>query len=120
VAVPYGLWLLIPCAIFAALLPYGRSVNYGLLATFVTPLVVLLIDLLHPAGWSLALDRLIDTLLGCAIALVIGFAPGRGPGGRTCRTSSPGPSRTSPGIPNGRWPTGHPSGHGCAGRPTVS
>jgi uncharacterized membrane protein YccC len=78
VAVPYGLWLLIPCAIFAALLPYGRSVNYGLLATLVTPLVVLLIDLLHPAGWSLALDRLIDTLLGCAIALVIGFAPWRG------------------------------------------
>jgi len=75
VAVPYGLWLLIPCAIFAALVPYGRNLNYALLATFLTPLVVLLIDLLHPVGWSLAGARLIDTLLGCAIALVIGFAP---------------------------------------------
>ena len=75
VAVPYGLWLLIPCAVLAALLPYGRSLNYGLLTTFLTPLVVLLIDILDRTGWHLAEDRLIDTLLGCAIALVIGFAP---------------------------------------------
>jgi uncharacterized membrane protein YccC len=75
VAVPYGLWLLIPCAIFAALLPYGRIRNYGLLATFLTPLIVLLIDILVRTGWPLAEARLIDTLLGCAIALVIGFAP---------------------------------------------
>lgn len=73
--VPYGLWLLIPFAVFAALLPYGRSLNYALLATFLTPLVVLLIDILDRTGWRLAGDRLIDTLLGCAIALVIGFAP---------------------------------------------
>ena len=46
-----------------------------LLATFLTPLVVLLIDMLDRTGWHLAEDRLIDTLLGCAIALVIGFAP---------------------------------------------
>jgi uncharacterized membrane protein YccC len=45
------------------------------MAVFLTPLVVLLIDLLVPAGWHLALDRLLDTLLGCAIALLIGYAP---------------------------------------------
>ncbi len=71
----HGTWLLIPFAVLAALLPYGRSKNYGLFSTFLTPLVVLLIDLLVPVGWRLAEDRLIDTLLGCAIALVIGFAP---------------------------------------------
>ena len=59
----------------AALLPFGRSRNYGLLATFLTPLVVVLIDLLSPGGWRLAEDRLIDTLIGCAIVLLIGFAP---------------------------------------------
>jgi uncharacterized membrane protein YccC len=75
VMVPYGPWLLIPFAILAALLPYGRSRNFGLQAMFLTPLVVVLIDLLAPAGWHLALDRLLDTLLGCAIALVIGYAP---------------------------------------------
>ena len=71
----HGTWLLIPFAALAALLPYGRSRNYGLLATFLTPLVVLLIDLLSPAGWQLAGDRLIDTLIGCAIVLVVGFLP---------------------------------------------
>jgi hypothetical protein len=73
--VPYGPWLLIPFALLAALLPYGRSRNFGLQAVFLTPLVVLLIDLLTRATWYLALDRLLDTLLGCAIALLIGYAP---------------------------------------------
>jgi uncharacterized membrane protein YccC len=71
----HGAWLLIPLAALAALLPFGRSRNYGLLATFLTPLVVLLVDLLTPVGWWLAGDRLTDTLIGCAIALLIGFAP---------------------------------------------
>jgi uncharacterized membrane protein YccC len=39
------------------------------------PLVVILIDLLARGGWALALDRLIDTLLGCAIVLLVGYAP---------------------------------------------
>jgi uncharacterized membrane protein YccC len=71
----HGAWLLIPFAVLAALLPFGRSRNYGLLATFLTPLVVVLIDLLNPVGWRLAEDRLIDTLIGCAIVVVVGFAP---------------------------------------------
>ena len=71
----HGTWLLIPFGVLAALLPFGRSRNYGLLATFLTPLVVVLIDLLNPGGWRLAGDRLIDTLIGCAIVLLIGFAP---------------------------------------------
>jgi uncharacterized membrane protein YccC len=71
----HGTWLLIPLTVLAALLPYGRSRNYGLLATFLTPLVVVLIDLLSPIGWRLATDRLIDTLIGCAIVLIVGFAP---------------------------------------------
>jgi uncharacterized membrane protein YccC len=75
VIVPYGPWLIIPFALLAALLPYGRSRNFGLQAVFLTPLVVLLIDLLTRASWYLALDRLVDTLLGCAIALLIGYAP---------------------------------------------
>ena len=75
VVIPAGPLLLIPCAVFAGLLPYGRDRNWGLFTTFLTPLVVILIDLLHPVGWSLALDRLIDTALGCAIVLLVGYAP---------------------------------------------
>jgi uncharacterized membrane protein YccC len=73
--VPFGPWLLLPFAVLAALLPYGRSRNFGLVSVFLTPLVVLLIDLLAPAGWYLALDRLVDTLLGCAVVLLVGYAP---------------------------------------------
>ena len=75
VVVPAGPLLLIACGVFAGLLPYGRDRNWGLFSTFLTPLVVILIDLLHPVGWSLALDRLIDTALGCAIVLLVGYAP---------------------------------------------
>ena len=71
----HGAWLLIPFGVLAALLPYGRDRNYGLLATFLTPLVVVLVDLLNPIGWRLAGERLVDTLIGCAIVLVVGFAP---------------------------------------------
>ena len=50
--VPYGPWLLVPFGVLAALLPYARARNFGLVTTFLTPLVVLLIDLLDssPAG----------------------------------------------------------------------
>jgi uncharacterized membrane protein YccC len=73
--VPYGPWLLVPFGVLAALLPYGKSRNFGLTATFLTPFVVLLIDLLSPGGWQLAGERLIDTLLGCVLVLLIGYAP---------------------------------------------
>jgi uncharacterized membrane protein YccC len=75
IVIPAGPLLLLVCAVFAGLLPYGRDRNWGLFSTFLTPLVVILIDLLHPVGWSLALDRLIDTALGCAIVLLVGYAP---------------------------------------------
>jgi len=73
--VPYGPWLLLPFGVLAALLPYAKARNFGLVATFLTPLVVLLIDLLDTAGWHLAEARLIDTVLGCAVVLLVGYAP---------------------------------------------
>jgi uncharacterized membrane protein YccC len=75
IMVPYGPWLLLPFGVLAALLPYGKSRNFGLAATFLTPFVVLLIDLLDTAGWHLALDRLVDTAVACAVVLVVGYAP---------------------------------------------
>ena len=67
--------LVVPIVVFAALLPYGMSRNYGLFAVFLTALVILLIDLLTHGGWRLAEARLIDILLGCGIALGLGYAP---------------------------------------------
>jgi uncharacterized membrane protein YccC len=68
-------WLLLPFAVLAALLPFGRSLNFGLMAVFLTPLIVVLMDLLSHTGWQLAEARLVDTLLGCAIVLAVGYAP---------------------------------------------
>jgi uncharacterized membrane protein YccC len=73
-AVPYGPWLLLPMAVLAAGQPYGRLRNFGLGATFMTPLIVLLIDLLAHTSWRLPQQRVADTLLGCAIVLLFGYA----------------------------------------------
>ncbi|MFC6082592.1 FUSC family protein [Sphaerisporangium aureirubrum] len=73
IAVPFGPWLLVAIAVFAALLPYGQQRNWGMMTTFQAPLVVLLVDLLTHAGPRLALIRLVDTLIGCAIVLVLGY-----------------------------------------------
>jgi uncharacterized membrane protein YccC len=73
--VPYGPWLLLPSGILAALLPYGKARSFGLSAVFLTPFVVLLIDLLNDTGWRLAGDRALDTVVGSAIVLLVGYAP---------------------------------------------
>jgi uncharacterized membrane protein YccC len=73
--VPYGPWLLLPFGVLAALLPYAKARNFGLVAAFLTPLVVLLIDLLDVGGWRLAEARLVDTVLASAIVLLVGYAP---------------------------------------------
>jgi len=73
--VPYGPWLLLPFGVLAALLPYAKARSFGLTATFLTPFVVLLIDLLAPGGWRLAEARAVDTVLASAVVLLVGYAP---------------------------------------------
>jgi uncharacterized membrane protein YccC len=75
IEVPYGPWLLLPFGVLAALLPYAKARSFGLAAVFLTPLVVLLIDLLDVGGWHLAEERLVDTVLASIVVLVIGYAP---------------------------------------------
>jgi len=75
IEVPYGPWLLLPFGVLAALLPYAKARSFGLAAVFLTPLVVVLIDLLDESGWQLAEARLVDTVLAALVVLVIGYAP---------------------------------------------
>jgi uncharacterized membrane protein YccC len=75
IEVPYGPWLLLPFGVLAALLPYAKARSFGLAAVFLTPLVVLLIDLLDVGGWHMAEERLVDTVLASLVVLVIGYAP---------------------------------------------
>jgi uncharacterized membrane protein YccC len=73
--VPYGPWLLLPFGVLAALQPYAKARSFGLSAVFLTPMVVLLIDLLDVGGWHLAEARLVDTVLASAVVLLVGYAP---------------------------------------------
>lgn len=72
---PYGPPLLAVVAALAFLVPYTISRNWGMFATLLTPLVLVIIDLPSHTGWPLAEARLIDTLLGCGIVLLLGYAP---------------------------------------------
>lgn len=74
-AVDPGPWLLVPIvAVVALCLPIGQVRNYGMFSTFVTPLVIVQLDLANAGDWALVGARLLDTALGCAIVLVVGFA----------------------------------------------
>ncbi len=73
VVVPGGAGLLPFIAVFAATLPYAITRNFGVFSTFLTPLAVLLIDLGTPQGSSILTTRLLDTLAGCVIVLVVGY-----------------------------------------------
>lgn len=71
--VPAGGWLLIPMALLAFGIPLAMSRNYGMLSTFLTPLVFLLLDFAAPVQSNLILARLADTALGAGVVLVVGY-----------------------------------------------
>jgi uncharacterized membrane protein YccC len=71
--IPRSPWLLVAMVVAASLLPWARAANFGLFSVFQTPLVILLLDLAVPGGPQLVVARLIDTLIGCAIVLIVGY-----------------------------------------------
>jgi uncharacterized membrane protein YccC len=81
--VPNGWVLVVLVAAIGFLLPIAQVRNYGMFSTVLTPLVVIQLDLAHAGSWNLVLDRLLDTLLACAIVLIFGYA--LWPGSRTPR-----------------------------------
>ncbi|MHB1434522.1 MAG: FUSC family protein [Thermoplasmata archaeon] len=75
-------WAALP--ILGALLSIAiivQRANYLLYALFLTPFVVVLLNLLAPAGITVAVDRVVDTLIGGLIgavaAFIVGLASGR-------------------------------------------
>lgn len=73
--VPPGPLLLLPLAVFAFLFPLGASRNFGMLSTFLTPLTLLLVEFAGGGGAGLATSRLLDTVLGAAVVLLVGYLP---------------------------------------------
>jgi hypothetical protein len=57
-------------AVLAGARPLLKERNYAAYATIMTPLLVLLLDLGRTRSLSTVGYRLIDTVIGCAIALI--------------------------------------------------
>jgi hypothetical protein len=80
--------------------------NYGLFMVLITPLAILLVNAAEPGHWDVADLRVLDTVVGCALALVAGYRlwpswerlTSRGPSRRPIRRWSPS-SRRSPTEP---------------------
>jgi uncharacterized membrane protein YccC len=67
-------WLLVVLvAVFAAGVPIGKTRNFGIQAAFITPLIIVQMDLTTRGDWEVVFARLLDTVIGCAIVLVFGY-----------------------------------------------
>lgn len=62
-------------AALAGVLPWAMQRSYLLQAVFLTPLILMLVDVIVPGTRDVdfALQRLIDTVIGCAIVLLVGY-----------------------------------------------
>ncbi len=71
---PRNGWVLVAMAVAAGLLPWARGANFGLFSVFQTPVIILLLDLALSGDPGLIGARMVDTLVGCLIVLVVGYA----------------------------------------------
>ncbi|MET8504272.1 FUSC family protein [Streptomyces sp. NPDC004787] len=72
-AVPRGWWDVPVMVALAALIPAFSAKGYAFQTAAITPVILLLSDLLNHQGFDLVLPRLYDSLIGCGIALVAGY-----------------------------------------------
>jgi hypothetical protein len=68
---PTALWIAMPIAVFIATYAPGTAPFLAGQAAF-TITVVVLFNLLAPAGWTIGLLRVQDVAIGCAVSLVVG------------------------------------------------
>ena len=71
--VPKGFWLLACMAGLGLVVPAAGLRGYAMQCTFLTPLVLILIDMTAPGTADFGPQRLVDTLIGSAIVLVFGY-----------------------------------------------
>lgn len=71
--VPRGWWDVAVLLLLAPLIPALTPRGYGHQTAAITPVILLLSDILNRQGTALLLPRLVDSLIGCAIALVAGY-----------------------------------------------
>ncbi|WP_329464263.1 FUSC family protein [Streptomyces sp. NBC_01431] len=71
--VPRGWWDVPVMMVLAALIPAFSAKGYAFQTAAITPVILLLSDVLNHQGFNLVMPRLWDSLIGCAIALVAGY-----------------------------------------------
>ncbi|WP_094191380.1 FUSC family protein [Streptomyces katrae] len=71
--VPRGWWDVPVIMVLAALIPAFSAKGYVFQTAAITPVILLLSDLLNHQGFDLIRPRLLDSLIGCAIVLVFGY-----------------------------------------------
>ncbi|WSF29813.1 FUSC family protein [Streptomyces sp. NBC_01220] len=71
--VPVGWWDVPVMMLLAALIPALTAKGYAFQTAAVTPVILLLSDLLNHEGVHLVWPRFLDSLIGCAIVLVAGY-----------------------------------------------
>ncbi|KQX62299.1 MULTISPECIES: FUSC family protein [unclassified Streptomyces] len=71
--VPRGWWDVPAMLLLASLIPALTPRGYGYQTAAITPVILLLSDILNHQGTALLLPRLVDSLIGCGIALVAGY-----------------------------------------------
>lgn len=71
--VPRGAWDVPAMLLLAPLIPALTPRGYGYQTAAITPVILLLSDVLNHQGTALLLPRLVDSLIGCGIALVAGY-----------------------------------------------
>jgi uncharacterized membrane protein YccC len=68
----YLLWILLPfAALVAGIAPSMISFTAGQAAF--TVMVVILFNIIQPAGWQVGLTRFEDVAIGCGVSIVVGF-----------------------------------------------
>ncbi|BAC72120.1 hypothetical protein AQJ43_20045 [Streptomyces avermitilis] len=71
--VPRGWWDVLVMMLLGPLIPALTPRGYGYQTAAITPVILLLSDTLNHQGTGLLVPRLVDSLAGCAIALVAGY-----------------------------------------------
>ncbi|MFE0107400.1 FUSC family protein [Streptomyces sp. NPDC059009] len=71
--VPRGWWEVAAMALLAPLIPALALRGYGYQNAAVTPVILLLSDVINHQGTHLIAPRLYDTVIGCGIALTAGY-----------------------------------------------
>jgi hypothetical protein len=68
------IWIVIAMiTALAASRPILREIDYVAYAAIQTPLVILLLDFGRTPSWTAIIDRLVATLVGCILALTLGY-----------------------------------------------